>query len=675
MNKENNFQKLLNSLNNTNIRNNKSQIYLGYEEAISEEMYEFQKAIIGHYSTRQKCADFLQTNDKYWENLKVQLLRQDFKIKGISMEDQQLFGNIIRSHTFRAIISSFINFYMVRKHTDKKIKCLKEFYKLVAIYFMNDGVEDLLRAQKFENYHRTEFRPTLDSSIYMSRIKIIMKINIFSITVYARFDGKPYPLNPEKLFSIFQETILANTFDITSRLTSTFVTNLPGCGDCITIFKRIKKYFLFTECKLKRFEALVALRDLNNSKGINKGINDERGLIEKVDPTIRSRFLSSYVVNYCTYIPKSGSKAEQEHNKTHVFTVGLLERSLDTMEASENLFDILIPAYPNMQLLDNFVKVDIPSLGDLTSTFSLLGNKNLCFKRNMNARSFSQIPRIDFASGYTTWKDKFNTNITFNSFPKFMDQFAVLNHSEHQSKGKSKFSGQSALLNLSGQQSNQLVQFERPKKAVPFNMASAVPDRRQNSVVASGHVLGGPRKSNKKIYLKNFENIARGARGQKYWMNNNPLSFLNPIVNEFVSPPPGAAAASNPSEKQFSKKHLLANLVKDAAEFVPKPPGAAAASNPSAMFSVVTPSASKIYNKKSLFNTPQPPPPGAAAASHKNVQRPRPGSSQDMGEVAVNSGASKQFNNTLHHQINSDGMPQGVQDLLRKIRNPHANHP
>ena len=34
------------------------------EEAISKEMYEFQKAIIGHYSTRQKCDVFLQTNDK-----------------------------------------------------------------------------------------------------------------------------------------------------------------------------------------------------------------------------------------------------------------------------------------------------------------------------------------------------------------------------------------------------------------------------------------------------------------------------------------------------------------------------------------------------------------------------------------------------------------------------------
>jgi hypothetical protein len=318
-------QNFLNSIkpNMRRVNSNLGSIILGYDENISTEMCAFIETLTEHYDTTQRGQRFTQINDRLWQQF-VRVLEGHPLILD---EDRELFRRIINSHTFKALIFCFINHYMIPgSHAEKK-ESLVLFYTLITAYFgEQNGCFELVNMEKVLKY---EAQGKIYYRSYIPLIKIIMKINICSYTAFERIrpktKEKPLKLIDEpRLFAMFQETIAAKSFDIASELTCSYVCNLPGCGDYISFFKGIKKYVLFTECKLQEDRATAALMELDSKAGVNVKYTDRNsvqrfGLIGKVNTTIKGRFLASYIDSY--------SKYKESGKNIHEFTLGILELS------------------------------------------------------------------------------------------------------------------------------------------------------------------------------------------------------------------------------------------------------------------------------------------------------------------------------------------------------------
>jgi len=330
-------------------RTYRSDIYLGYEEAVSLEMCEFIDKLIEYYTKDEKKPprQFIRLLDSQW-GITINRLIASIPAALFNEEQNYILRRIFNSHTFRAIIFSFINFFTIA-YIPAKINSLNMFFQLIIDYFLNEsGFQELLDAQ-------------LSKNPYISRLKIIMKINICSITAwesskrYAVPPAIPDKISQTRLFAIFQETIFAISLGIIlKKSANTFVCNLPGCGDCVAVFKRIKKYFLFIECKKQRDKALEALIELNARGGINKSkpladrsFGNQQALISKVDPEIRSRFLSSFVKNYDLFLAPPPS--------VHIFSLGMLEIDLfSKIKEIETSFNVSISSV-ELANLDAFV--------------------------------------------------------------------------------------------------------------------------------------------------------------------------------------------------------------------------------------------------------------------------------------------------------------------------------
>ena len=139
---------------------------------------------------------------------------------------------------------------------------------------------------------------------------------------------------------MLQEAILVNSLNIISRISNSFICNLPGCGDCITILKEHKNYFFFIECKLLKKRAKNALKDfsltevynlsMDRNASIKKGKNKRNHLIQKLDLLIKDRYLSCYLSNW------------SEEDGYNVFSLILLEKKLNGSERESEIFNVWI---------------------------------------------------------------------------------------------------------------------------------------------------------------------------------------------------------------------------------------------------------------------------------------------------------------------------------------------
>jgi len=332
-------------------RNYRSEIYLGYEEAVSLEMCEFIDKLMEYYTRYENPpGEFINELNSMW-GITIQNLIGGIPVL-FNQEQNYILRRIFNSHTFRAIIFSFINFFSI-SHRPSKINSLQMFFQLIQNYFLSEnGFQELLKAQ-------------LSKNPYISRLKIIMKINICTKIAWEHYTAMP-PARPKKfsqtqIFAIFQETMFSISLGIIlKKSANTFVCNLPGCGDCVAVFKRIKKYFLFIECKKQKDRALEALIEFNTRGGINKSkplavrsFSNLTGLISKVDPEIRSRFLASFVKNYCPPPPPPPPPAPAP--APLIFSLGMLEIELfSKIKEIETSFNVWISA-AELADLDAFV--------------------------------------------------------------------------------------------------------------------------------------------------------------------------------------------------------------------------------------------------------------------------------------------------------------------------------
>jgi hypothetical protein len=337
---------------------------LGYDEKISTEMCAFIETLTDHYDTTQIGQRFTEMNDELWQEFKGVLVIN----ARIHVEDRALFQIIINSSTFKALIFCFINHYMIPGPHAQKKASLKKFYKLIKKYFIEqNGCLDLVFMEKELKY---EAQGKIYYKSYIPLIKIIMKINICSITAFekirARCQSQPaQKIDQGRLFAMFQETIAAKSFDIASELTCSYVCNLPGCGDYISFFKGIKKYVLFTECKLREDRATAALIDLDGKAGVNvkyqEGNVQRLGLIGKANTTIKGRFLASYIDSYSTY--------SESGKNIHEFTLGILE--LSTKKSIRKIEMMVLITDEILRDLDIFVSAQSADSDQFERKFNL----------------------------------------------------------------------------------------------------------------------------------------------------------------------------------------------------------------------------------------------------------------------------------------------------------------
>lgn len=310
-------------------------VILGYDENVSNQMCNFIDKLLVHYNKTADLKDsqsYLHHCNQEWEQLVLDPIRrfieQLYMNKVFRVEHRDILMNIVNSRTFRAIIFSFINFYSLKSSRIVKENALSNFFRNVCTYFCNpDNLLELFIANNED---------------FVSKMIIIMKINILGWTVFQTFEQvSPQTPSNQKLFSIFQETLFAISFGIIfKKSANSFVCNLSGCGDCITIFKKIRMFW-FIESKLKNIDAKRAVLNLNSKAGANMHSITQEGLIAKVDSTIRSkRFLSSCIEAYFL------------GDDQHFFTFSTVERDIFDGIFKTNKFNVKISNVSFQQLSD-----------------------------------------------------------------------------------------------------------------------------------------------------------------------------------------------------------------------------------------------------------------------------------------------------------------------------------
>ena len=314
-------------------------VILGYDENVSNQMCNFIDKLLVHYNQTLDPKDsqsYLQHCNQEWEQLVLDPIRgfieQLYRDKVFEVEHRDILMNIVNSRTFRAIIFSFINFYSLKLNRIARENALSDFFRNVCTYFCNqDNLLELFIANNED---------------FVSKMIIIMKINILGWTVFQTFEqAAPQIPSNQKLFSIFQETLFAISFGIIfKKSANSFVCNLSGCGDCITIFKKIRMFW-FIESKLKNIDAKRAVLNFNSKAGANMHSITQEGLIAKVDSTIRSkRFLSSCIEAYFLDVDQ------------HFFTFSTVERDIFDGIFKTNKFNVKI-SNESFQQLSNFLNL------------------------------------------------------------------------------------------------------------------------------------------------------------------------------------------------------------------------------------------------------------------------------------------------------------------------------
>lgn len=293
-------------------RNFVSNVILGYEEHVSEEYLEFIVKLIKYYTRLDLSQQFLTNLEQKYKDFISKFDEDLIKIQlGLLSNSSGLVLRIFNSKTFKAIIFSFINFF-AHKTVGKAINALDFFFEQLGLFKSDHWMKELLSAHKGNIISKISILMTINKFVILSWNKAISnKNNKKSKPPKSSFDEG-------RLFAIFQETMFATSLEaILGKSANSFVCNLPGCGDCVTIFKNLKKVFLFTECKKKGLRAVDAIIESESLKGKNRSTQNEAlqtDLIKKVDSDIQSRFFSSFVENYC-----------EDKARNKLLTFGILE--------------------------------------------------------------------------------------------------------------------------------------------------------------------------------------------------------------------------------------------------------------------------------------------------------------------------------------------------------------
>jgi len=294
----------------------------------------FEKKLFRHYN--EALAEFIDTS---YNNLIKKLLR-NIKIYG--------FESIILSDTLRAIIYSYINFPVknVKIIDPTNQQYIDYFFEKIFLYF-SENQQHLVIANS-DNHEKK----------YIFRIIISIRVAICNQEAWENYLEEPQ-IDEYWMLAMFQEAILVNLLNLTSRISNSFICNLPGCGDCITILKEHKNYFFFIECKLLEKRAKKALKSINltevfnvsiaKTPGISKGTNKRNHLLHKLDPLIKDRYLSCYLSNW------------SEESGHHIFSLILLENKLNKSAIKSEVFNVWI-SDGDINLINSFIGYDLKNL-------------------------------------------------------------------------------------------------------------------------------------------------------------------------------------------------------------------------------------------------------------------------------------------------------------------------
>jgi hypothetical protein len=214
---------------------------------------------------------------------------------------------------------------------------------------------------------------------YIFRIIISLKIAICNQEAWENYLNEPQ-IDEYWMLAMFQEAILVNLLNLSSRISNSFVCNLPGCGDCITIIKEHKNYFFFIECKLLEKRAKKELKSMNltevynksiaKTPGISKGTDTRNHLLQTLDPLIKDRYLSCYLSNW------------SKESGYHIFSLILLENKLNRTTTKKEIFNVFI-SENDIKIINSFIRYDLEQIlisrvtNKFKSGFSKLNNLTL----------------------------------------------------------------------------------------------------------------------------------------------------------------------------------------------------------------------------------------------------------------------------------------------------------
>lgn len=385
----NHFNLLSSLYKNSNTNGNKSTI-LGYDNLVALKLLIFEKKLFRHYNTN--LADFI---DISYDEM-INKLIDKTNIYG--------FESIIRSETFRAIIYSYISFPEKKKTNESRntnINFIIFFFNRLFLYFSTNQLH--LVIANSDNQKK-----------YIYRIIISLKIAICHQESWEDYLKEPQ-IDDYWILAMLQEAILVNSLNIISRISNSFICNLPGCGDCITILKEHKNYFFFIECKLLKKRAKNALKyfsltevpnlSIDRNHSISKGKNKRNHLIQKLDLLIKDRYLSCYLSNW------------SEEDGYNVFSLILLEKKLNGSERESEIFNVWI-SNEDINLVNESINTNLKNILN-----KRVLNKNKSGNPKLNKLTINQLS--DSGIKYSTIN--LSTNKANN---KFFDLFITVKNTE-----------------------------------------------------------------------------------------------------------------------------------------------------------------------------------------------------------------------------------------------------
>ena len=401
-----NHTNLLDSLfPNSNTNGNKSTI-LGYDNLVALKLLIFEKKLFRYYNTN--LADFIDIS--YDEMIK----------KLIDKANIYGFESIIRSETFKVIIYSYISF-----PEKKKTNGFSNINRNFIIFFFNR-----LFLYFSTNQQHLVIANSDNQKKYIYRIIISLKISICHQESWEDYLKKPQ-IDEYWFLAMLQEAILVNSLNIISKISNSFICNLPGCGDCITILKEHKNYFFFIECKLLKKRAKNALKSFSLTEVYNLSVkkgNNKNHLIEKLDLLIKDRYLSCYLSNW------------SEEDGYYVFSLKLLEKKLNGSDRESDIFNVWI-SNEDINLVNETINTNLKDI-----LIKRVLNKNKSGNPKLNKLTINQLSATGIKySTINLSKNKANNNffdlfITAKNTNKFFSktgllerQFSLLNNDSLQS--------------------------------------------------------------------------------------------------------------------------------------------------------------------------------------------------------------------------------------------------
>jgi hypothetical protein len=323
----------------------------GYSKLVIKRIIKFTTKLFNHYNSN--LATYI---DEQFDAI----IREGL-LPFIQNSSKRRLGDLIRklisSNLLKALIYPMIDFpeRLVKILTKRNIDYIQDFFNMILIYFRSN-LDHLLLAFK-------ETTSNEETNKYIYRVIISMKISMCHKIAWNKHmrpevGAQIQTLDDHKIVSIFQEAILVHSLNVSSSISDSFVCNLPGCGDCLTILKEHDDYFFFTECKLAESQASRVLHSFNSNEVINFSLpitavaaglaaagpaaagpaaagpaaaaGPQTHLLQRIEPIIKDRYLTSYLHNFTI-----------EHN-VYYFTLAFLQKNSNKTATEKRYFTTVI---------------------------------------------------------------------------------------------------------------------------------------------------------------------------------------------------------------------------------------------------------------------------------------------------------------------------------------------